>query len=191
MDATTPSIATDGPNKVSDGPQIPSPVGTLREALVSPVGAGALARPLEELFHQNPHLLDPSDFCCDEDDLALAEEALGCALPPGLRALLMFSDGGQLRSPLKVVQLAPVEQLVLWAEQGVIEQFGSVPFATDDTGGLLVVDTADEYGGGTGVVYRLERRERGAGRAQVHSATRLASSVGEFLQHLAEGRDAC
>ena len=79
----------------------------------------------------------------------------------------------------------------MWVEQGVVEQFGSMPFATDDTGALLVVDTTGDYGGGEGAVYRLERRLRGAQSAQVHSATRLGDSIGEFLGYLAAGRDAC
>ena len=187
--ATT--IASDTPPAVLDATRLPSPEAQLRDALINRVNARHPESSLEELFSQYPHILDPSDFSCDEDDLALLEDALGTALPDDLRALLMFSDGGFLRSPLKMVQLAPIEQLVLWVEQGVVEQFGSMPFATDDTGALLVVDTAGEYGGGAGAVYRLERRLRGAQSAQVHSATRLADGIGEFLGHLAAGRDAC
>lgn len=185
------SLPNERPAGVSDNPNLSVPSAQLRDALAPAVPSARPPAVLEDLFHQHPHILDPSDFACDEDDLAILEDALGCELPEDLRALLMYSDGGQLRSPLKMMQLAPIEQLVIWAEQGVQEQFGSIPFATDDTGGLLVVDTTDEYGGGEGAVYRLERRLRGARRAQVHSATRLAESVGQFLEHLAAGRDAC
>lgn len=185
------AISTDPPAAVTDPTRLPTPSAQLRDAIIAQVSARHSQSALEELIAQHPHILDASDFSCDEEDLAILEEALGSELPEDLKTLLMFSDGGFLRSPLKMVQLAPIEQLVMWVEQGVVEQFGSMPFATDDTGALLVVDTTGDYGGGEGAVYRLERRLRGAQSAQVHSATRLGDSIGEFLGYLAAGRDAC
>ena len=74
--STAATIPTEHPSAVTDPACLPSAAAQLREALISQVSTHRAGSSLEELFAQHPHILDASDFSCDEEDLAVLEEAL-------------------------------------------------------------------------------------------------------------------
>jgi len=115
---------------------------------------------------------------------------LGRPLPEELADLLRISDGASLRGPHTTLHLASSEQLASWARQGALDELESLPFAQDDEGAVLVIDTEGDWGGPEGAVYRLTDSRPRIARIAIIDAVRLADSLGELLTHMAAGRDA-
>ena len=145
---------------------------------------------MPQLLEQHPAIFEAAEFSIEDDALAELEAALGIDLPKDYIELLRLSDGGRLVGPTRTIHLASSEELIGWAQQGVIHQLEALPIAQDEAGTILVIDTEAEWGGPDGAVYRLTMGRRFVHGHPVQDAFKVADSLTELLGHLAEGKDA-
>jgi len=150
----------------------------------------AAASPLATLLQANPELLETSDYHCDDDDLEELEGTLGFELPSDLATLLRLSDGGTLRGPTRSLHLASAEELADWARRGLMQAFDALPFAVDESGVMLVTDVENQWGGGKGVIYRVRTGRRAIHGQPLQDAIRVAKTLSELFEYLANGQDA-
>ncbi len=156
---------------------------------VPAVEAASGGSALLDLLEAHPNVVEFAEYGADEEDLAALEEALGHDVPEQLAELLRLSDGGALHGPTRTVSLASAEELMTWALRGVMHELEAMPFARDDHGTVLVVDTGGDWGD-EGSIYRLETGRRSIRGYPVGDAVRIAGSLTELIAHVAAGREA-
>ncbi len=138
---------------------------------------------------QYPSVFELSEFACDEEEIAAVTSAFGNELPAALEELLRLSDGGLLHGPHDTLRVASVEQMLRWAEEGLHDELGTLPFAHIESNRLFVMDSAGRWGA-KGALYGVQWGRRTVTGYPVQDVVRLADSLRELFEYAAAGHDA-